>query len=418
MRSFLGLLVLFVIVFLLDFFTHRALRNSFVAWGFQAKTIKYLLIAFWSISVLYVLFIVYLGINRDQIKVDHNMHLFYTAFGLFVLIYVPKIVILVFQLFDDAGQFLVWSHAKVFRANDLSYSETRRAFFSQVGVFLSLLPFVSVFYGIVFGKFNYKLIKQAVKHPNLPSALNGLRVVQISDAHLGSFSKLHKPVLEALESINALKPDIVVFTGDLVNNEAIEAEMWIEAFSKVKARYGKFSILGNHDYGDYVSWNSDEEKMLNLEKLKGIHQQMGFRLLLNETVTLQHNNAKLNLIGVENWGKPPFPQHGDLSKATENTDKEVFNILLSHDPSHWDLVVRKESNIELTLSGHTHGMQFGIEIPGWIKWSPIKYRYPRWGGLYTEENQHLYVNRGFGVLGFPGRIGMPPEITVLELEKA
>jgi len=214
--------------------------------------------------------------------------------------------------------------------------------------------------------------------------------------------------------INEQEPDLIFFTGDLVNNFAEETEDWAPVLKKMNAKMGKYSILGNHDYGDYSEWPSPEAKEKNLEEIKAFHKKMGFQLMLNENKSLKVNDEEIALIGVENWGKPPFPQHGDLDKAMEGVNPDSFKLLMSHDPSHWDAKVLGKTDINLTFSGHTHGMQFGIERIG-IKWSPIQYRYPRWGGLYKESKQFLYVNRGFGYIGFPGRIGMPPEITVVEL---
>ncbi|MGQ8335569.1 metallophosphoesterase [Sunxiuqinia sp. A32] len=280
--------------------------------------------------------------------------------------------------------------------------------------FVAVVPVASVLYGVTKGKFNYRIIHERIHFANLPQSFKGLKMVQISDMHLGSFSRKHEQIAKAVDMINEQKPDLIFFTGDLVNNFAKETDGWVPVLAKMKAKYGKYSVLGNHDYGDYSEWNSAEEKDKNLLDIKNFHKKIGFRLLLNESETLTINNEEIALIGVENWGNPPFPQYGDLKKASENLDSKLFKILLSHDPSHWDEEVLTNSDIDITFSGHTHGMQFGIERAG-IKWSPIQYKYPRWGGLYNEHNQYLYVNRGFGYHGFPGRIGMPPEITVVEL---
>jgi len=244
-----------------------------------------------------------------------------------------------------------------------------------------------------------------------------LKLVHISDIHSGSFDSL-EAVQRGIDLINAQNADIICFTGDLVNNDSREIEPFIQDFKALKSKYGIYSCLGNHDYGDYKHWKSKEVKQQNLETLFKHHQAMGFKLLNNSNVELTNKGEKIVILGVENWGKPPFPQHGDLDKALKNVNNADFKILLSHDPSHWDYkVLTHPTNIDLTLSGHTHGMQFGVEIPG-FKWSPIKYLYPRWAGLYQEATQYLYVNRGFGFLGFPGRVGIWPEITVIELKKA
>ena len=287
--------------------------------------------------------------------------------------------------------------------------------FSFVALALTLLLFLFFIHGMIWGKYAYRVIKQILYFDDLPEAFDGFTLTQISDVHSGSFTNA-KAVQKGIDLINAQNSDLFVFTGDLVNNKAYEIVPWMAHFSQIKANYGQFSILGNHDYGDYVSWNSDLEKRVNLQNLKSHHQQMGFRLLLDEHITLEKNGEKIVLAGVENWGKG-FGERGDLQKALTKTDIHDFKILLSHDPSHWDEQVKNHpSKIHLTLSGHTHGMQFGIEAFG-IKWSPVKYRYPHWAGLKEEFNRFLYVNRGFGFLGFSGRVGIWPEITVIELRK-
>jgi len=283
-----------------------------------------------------------------------------------------------------------------------------------MGYFLAAVPFASVLYGVTKGKFNYRIVHEKIRFANLPESFKGLKIVHISDMHLGSFRKKFEQIGKAVEMINEQEPDLIFFTGDLVNNFAEETEGWAPVLNKMKARLGKYSVLGNHDYGDYSEWNSPKEKAENLKAIKNFHKKIGFRLLLNESETITVNNEEIALLGVENWGKPPFPQHGDLKKAASKVNQAHFKILLSHDPSHWDAEVLTNTDIDLTFSGHTHGMQFGFERAG-IKWSPIQYKYPRWGGLYNKHHQYLYVNRGLGFHGFPGRIGMPPEITVVTL---
>lgn len=287
-------------------------------------------------------------------------------------------------------------------------------FLYQMGFFVAAIPLTSIIYGVTKGKFNYRIIHEKIRFTKLPQSFIGLKIVQISDMHLGSFRRKYEQIARAVEMINNQNPDLILFTGDLVNNFAEETEGWAPVLAKMKAKYGKYSVLGNHDYGDYSKWDSAEEKEKNLIAIKNFHEKIGFRLLLNESKILTIKNEEIALVGVENWGKPPFPQHGDVEKAFGNVNPKLFKILLSHDPSHWDEKVLTGTDIDLTFSGHTHGMQFGFERAG-IKWSPIQYKYPHWGGLYCKNNQYLYVNRGFGYHGFPGRIGMPPEITVVEL---
>ena len=287
---------------------------------------------------------------------------------------------------------------------------TGNMLFYQIGWALSFLLFVAILVGILWGRWNWKVHKVQLDFPHFPEDLNSVKIIQISDVHVGSFFNNYKKVEKAIQKINALNADYVFFTGDLVNNSATEMKGWESVFSKIQAKKGKFSILGNHDYGDYVKWESEDKKLQNLRDLIAIHEEIGFKPLLNESVELAPN---FWLLGVENWGKAPFRQSGELGKTLSNVPTEAFKLLLSHDPSHFDLQVL-DTDIDLTLSGHTHGMQFGIERFG-IKFSPVSLRYKKWAGLYQVGKQYLYVNRGFGYLGFPGRVGIYPEITEITL---
>ena len=286
---------------------------------------------------------------------------------------------------------------------------------TKVGAIAAIIPFFTISHGILFGKYNFRIRKERIKSPKISADFDGFRIVQISDIHIGSFYNSSKEVQEGVDLINSLNPDLVVFTGDLVNNYGREIEGYEEVLGSIKSVYGKYAILGNHDYGDYIKWESAKHKAENFNQIVNAFDAIGFTLLRNEHLKIKKGASIFNLLGVENWGKPPFPQYGDLNKAMEGVSSSTFNILLSHDPSHWDAEVLGKTPIDLTLSGHTHGMQFGVEI-GNYQWSPVKLRYPRWGGKYVEQNQMLYVNRGFGFIGFPGRIGMPPEITLFELK--
>ncbi|MBO9683409.1 MAG: metallophosphoesterase, partial [Flavisolibacter sp.] len=291
---------------------------------------------------------------------------------------------------------------------------SRSLFLSWLGLGVGGTLFGSLLLGFS-NKYNYTVKKIKLKYPNLPASFKGLKIVQISDIHSGSLtdkSAVHKGV----EKILKLKPDLILFTGDLVNNKSDEMENFIDVFNQLKAPMGVYSTLGNHDYGDYSEWPSDEAKKQNMERLKQIQAQLGWRLLMNENVLLEKNGEQIALIGVENWSsKARFPKYGKLAKAYAGTENIPFKILMSHDPSHWDAEVRpKYSDIDLTLSGHTHGMQFGVEIP-WLKWSPVQYVYRQWAGLYEQGGQKLYVNRGFGFIGYPGRVGILPEITLFEM---
>jgi hypothetical protein len=252
---------------------------------------------------------------------------------------------------------------------------------------------------------------------NLPKNFNGLKIVHISDIHIGSFQGFEGQVEDAIAMINAQKPDLILFTGDLVNNFHEELNGWIKILSRMEAKYGKYSTLGNHDYGHYYQWKSKTDEKENFRKIQEAHAEIGFKLLNNKSEVLDINGEKIAIIGVENWGLPPFPQIGDYNKAVEGVEDIPFKVLLSHDPTHWEEKIIGKTDASITLSGHTHGMQFGIHL-GNLKWSPSQYKYPRWAGLYKVDNQYLYVNRGFGYIGYPGRVGMPPEITLLNLHSA
>lgn len=292
----------------------------------------------------------------------------------------------------------------------------RRKIISQIAVGLAAIPFASLLYGMYRGKYNYKVLNYVLEYDDLPEAFDGFKIAQISDIHSGSFDNPEK-VQYGVDLINQQQADIVFFTGDLVNNRAEEVFPWIETFKKINSKFGVYSILGNHDYGDYTRWESEAAKKENMEALFDAQKQMGWDLLLNESRFIEKEGQRLALVGVENWGSG-FKQAGDLEKALENVAPQDFKILLSHDPSHWEAqVLPHPFDIHLTLSGHTHGMQFGIEIPGWIKWSPVKWRYKQWAGIYEQAKQRLNVNRGFGYLAYPGRVGIWPEVTVITLTK-
>jgi predicted MPP superfamily phosphohydrolase len=285
------------------------------------------------------------------------------------------------------------------------------------GTAIAFILFVFIVRGIMIGRFDFKVLKETIEFDTLPDAFDGLKAVQISDMHIGSFYSHKDQIAKAVDMINELKPDIIFFTGDMVNNVAEEFKGFEGIFQKLQAPLGKFAILGNHDYGDYVKWESEEEKIRNLTTLAELERSAGFDLLLNENRLITKNGQQIAIVGVENWGTPPFAQYGQLPLAVKGTEHIPFRILLSHDPSHWDVEVAEKTNIQLTLSGHTHGMQFGIRIGEW-QWSPVQWRYERWSGLYTHLKQHLYVNRGLGHLGFPGRVGMLPEITLIEFKRS
>ncbi|MBB6270963.1 hypothetical protein HDF26_001390 [Pedobacter cryoconitis] len=291
----------------------------------------------------------------------------------------------------------------------------RNIYWVEVSFLMFLLTILLFVYGMIFGKYKYQVINHVLYFDDLPDKFDGFKLAQISDVHAGSFNN-PSAVQKGITLINQQKADLFVFTGDLVNNKAEEIKPWISYFSQIKAPYGQFSILGNHDYGDYVKWESDSIKAKNLEQLKTYHKDLGFQLLLDNHVELKKEDQKIILAGVENWGLG-FGERGDLKKSLAGTANTDFKILLSHDPSHWEEQVKVFDNkVQLTLSGHTHGMQFGLEAFG-IKWSPVKYRYAHWAGIKQENGRVLNINRGFGFLGFSGRIGIWPEITIIELKR-
>lgn len=339
------------------------------------------------------------------------------VFGAFLALFVPKLLLVIFMFAEDIGRFFVGTYMKVAGSSETPFMASRRKFVSTLALGIAAIPFASLIYGMIQGRYNYKVLKYELEFDDLPDEFDGFTLTQISDVHIGSFSNRNK-VEYAVNLINEQQSDMVVFTGDLVNNLAEEMDDWKGLFSTLKAPHGVFSVLGNHDYGDYVKWNSASEKIENLNRLKSIQREMGWDLLLNENRYITKNGQKIALVGVENWGENGFKKAGDLDKACEGISKRDFKILLSHDPSHWQSEVKKDPrNFHLTLSGHTHGMQFGIDIPGVFKWSPIKYRYENWAGIYQEFGRYINVNRGFGFLGYPGRMGMWPEITVIKLKK-
>lgn len=412
-------LFLFVLL-LIDFYAFKGIRSGF-SFINSSKTKQLITYTYWGITALFVTYTIAVFFTFDR-NVGPQKTTFAILLGIFVLLYVPKLVLCIFLLAEDAFRLLRAAGVgvgKVVSSNftDTSYFISRRQFVSQIGIALAAIPFIGILYGVTKGKYNYTVHKVKLKFKNLPEAFHGLTITQLSDIHVGSFDNRDE-VKRGIELVNEQKSDLVFFTGDMVNNHAHEMEPWIDVFNKIEAPLGKYSILGNHDYGDYVEWNSVDEKNKNLNRLKEIHQELGFKLLLNEHVKIKKDADELNLVGIENWGTGGFAQYGDLSKALTGLPNDAFKILLSHDPSHWEEQVKNNaSDIHLTLAGHTHGMQFGVEIP-WLKWSPVKYRYPRWAGLYAEDIKHLYVNRGFGFIGFPGRVGIWPEITVITLERA
>ncbi|MGY8914924.1 MAG: metallophosphoesterase [Flavobacteriales bacterium] len=339
------------------------------------------------------------------------------AFGLLLTMLTFKLITIIFLFSEDIFRILSGGYQKLYGTSKEFTFPERRRFLSILAMGIAAIPFSALLYGMYKGKYNFKVLKYNLEFDDLPDAFHNYQITQISDVHSGSFDN-RKKIEYAIDLINRQKSDVLLFTGDMVNNKAEEMHPWKELFSTLEAKDGKFSVLGNHDYGDYIDWATPEEKSQNLEDLKMLQKNLGFDLLLNESRYLEKDGAKIALIGVENWGRGGFKKAGDLDKAKANVAKDDFKILMSHDPSHWeDKVIHDDYHYHLTLSGHTHGMQFGIEIPGWVKWSPVKWRYKYWAGIYEELGQYINVNRGFGFLGYPGRVGIWPEITVITLKK-
>ncbi|MFP3831923.1 metallophosphoesterase [Chryseobacterium sp. SIMBA_028] len=367
-------------------------------------------IGYWTVSLIVYGIFAY-EVTHYQ-RSDRSMMKAQIMISLFLIFILPKIFVVLFLLIDDIiriGGYLIG-----FTKPSENFFPERRKFLSLVGLGMSGVLSALFIDGITFGKYRHKVRKVKVKFPNLPKVFKGYKIIQISDVHSGSFADPGK-LQHAVDLINEQKPDLVLFTGDMVNNVADEFKPFIPLFSQIKAKDGKFAVLGNHDYGDYVNWESPEAKKKNLDTLIDYEKQAGFDMLRNENRVIERNGEKLYILGVENWGLKPFPQFGKIDKALKNVPESATKILMSHDPTHFDYVVKKHpGNIHLTLSGHTHGMQFGLDLKN-IKWSPVQYRYPKWADLYESEGKLLYVNRGFGVLGYPGRVGVLPEITLFEL---
>jgi predicted MPP superfamily phosphohydrolase len=402
------LIFFFAILLLVELYAFQAFKTLIKS--------KPILICYGVLSIALLIFIVYSFMQFDR-SVGQTKQTMFTM-GLVLLVYIPKIVLTLLLLGEDIfrlGAGII--NYFVDYDTNADFLPSRRKFISQLGFGLAAVPFLSLIYGIFEGRYNYKVIKQTIFFPDLPEAFDGFKITHISDVHSGSFDNADK-INYAIDLVNEQNTDIVLFTGDIVNTHAKEMLPWIETFNRIKKHeFGKFSVLGNHDYGEYVTWPSEKEKNANFQAIKNLYGQIDFKLLLNEHIFIEKGNQKIALVGVENWGQN-FKKAGDLNKASQYLKKEDFKILMSHDPSHWDYEVQHhEKNFHLTLSGHTHGMQFGIEIPGFFKWSLAQYVYKQWAGLYENLGRYVYVNRGFGYHAYPGRVGIMPEITVIQLKK-
>jgi uncharacterized protein len=415
MRTPFGVIIFLGIMLSLDLYFFQAVKNVSQNLSPKAKTIVYGI--YWSVTILAVIgFLLFVYTEQTYLGRKVRTYLFSIIIGLFL----AKMIAVVFFLVDDLRRGIQWIAGKLFFSNtDVEGMSgdgiSRSVFLSWLGIATGSTLFGSLLYGFS-NQYNYHINRIKLAFDNLPTSFKGMRIVHISDVHSGSFMD-KKAVQHGVDMIMKEGADLILFTGDLVNDKATEMKDYMDVFNQLKAPMGVFSTLGNHDYGDYVQWPiegvSKEQNLINLKK---VHADLGWRLLMNEHVALEKNGEAIALLGIENWSnKARFPKHGRMDLAHPGTEKYPFKILMSHDPSHWDAQVKTDfPDVDLMLSGHTHGMQFGIDIPG-FKWSPVQYVYKQWGGLYEDAKQKLYVNRGFGFIGYPGRVGVLPEITVIEL---
>lgn len=403
-------LIVIAFIVALDVYVFQAFRVFMQQWSHTPRMIGTVL--YWLVPVAAL--VLWLVAETTQFPHTHKT-LFTFLRTLIFIAYISKLVIVPVLLIDDLRRLVTLVASRI--GNKPGVDLSRSKFLSDMGVLLGSVPFTTLTYGIIRNPYRYEYYTKTIKIPDLPSELDGFKIVQISDIHSGSFT-YKEPLWNAIEMINKVNANIIFFTGDLVNNESNEMLPFMDVFDKIRAKHGVFSIFGNHDYGDYKNWESPAAKQANLEQLKNIHKTMGWDLLLNENRILDVNGRSVAIIGVENWSAlARFPKYGDLDKAYQGAENADFKLLLSHDPTHWDAQVNQSfKDIAVTFSGHTHGFQFGVEIPG-FKWSPAQYIYKEWAGLYQNGNQFLYVNRGLGFLGYPGRVGILPEITVIELKK-
>lgn len=407
-------MIFLVVLVLIDLYAYKGVNTALANHSLTLRRIIRFLYWIVSIGVFGVLIWTVMSMQGAQVRRDHSY--VFSLVALFLLFFLPKVVMVVFHGLDDLlhlGRW-IWSKLLPGASDGTGESIDRANFLSQLGLIVAVVPFAGVLYGVTKGRRSFNVARVPIKSTNLPLAFQGLRIVQISDMHLGSYGDDLSIVQKGIDLINDQSPDLILFTGDLVNDYADEAERFIPVLAGLHARLGKYSILGNHDYSDYVKWEDPRAKAANLERLKGIHKEMGFRLLLDENLTLEQGGERIGLLGVQNWGKR-FQQYGDLARTMRGSEELPYRILMSHDPTHWEEQVLG-TGIDLTLSGHTHGAQLGVKINGYT-YSPAQWVYKHWAGHYAEKAQQLYVNRGFGFIGFPGRVGMPPEITVLELQR-
>ena len=404
-RWIITFIIFSIVICFLEFYAFQALKTIT-----KNKIIRLVWIVAAFAIYAYFLYVIYITPRSAG-----QTNSFQLAAGFMLTFLIPKLLLVIIMFGEDVFRVFRKGYSWV-TPGETAVFESRRIFIAKIALGLAAIPFASFIYGIVQGRYNYKVLKYQLTFNDLPDAFDGFKITQISDIHSGSFTNKEK-IQYGVDLINQQESDLMLFTGDLVNNMATEMDDWIDVFKTLDAPFGKFSVLGNHDYGDYVEWDTPEDKVKNFQAVKDLHPKIGFDLLLDEHRYIEKDGQRLALIGVENWGKG-FNQAGNLAKASSEVGKDEFKILMTHDPSHWEYKVKADDfNYHLTLSGHTHGLQMGIEIPGWFRWSPSQYIYKQWAGLYQEFGRYINVNRGFGYHAFPGRVGIWPEVTVIELKK-
>lgn len=397
-----GWISLFLYLTFFQFYVFQAVKEV----SYQNFKIFYLVSSFFIIGNFF-----YQIFSRGF---DSSSSFFSYSLGLFLSLFCFQLVVISVLIVEDFFRLISFISSSLNKSENII--PNRRKFVSQIALISGAIPFVGLIFGMIYGKYNYRVFKYEMDFDDLPKSFDGFKITHISDIHSGSLDNIEK-VKYGIDLINQQKSDVILFTGDLVNNKSNELEKWKDIFKLMEAPLGKFSILGNHDYGDYYDWKSKDEKINDFKKFMDYQENMGFKLLMNESIYLEKNEEKIAILGSENWGRG-FKKEGDLDKMISKINKDDFKILMTHDPSHWEeKVLNHKSRFQLTLSGHTHGMQFGIEIPGLIKWSPVKWRYKQWAGIYKKDKKILNVNRGFGYLAYPGRLGIYPEISVITLRR-
>lgn len=405
MRSFVILSILALFILAMDLYGFRGLQHLLSP---HIAGSRMFTLIFWSIPLIMFSALLWAGSQFQHMRNPSRFFGMMVVMGIFLMFYLPKLIFNGTQLLGDIAVVIT----RLFNSN--AGVGSLRNYFLIPGSVMGIILFISFGMGMIRGRTNVKIFREKLEIAGLPESFAGVKIVQISDLHLAGFHHNPGHIARVVKKVNQLEPDLILFTGDMVHNFSEEVDPFVDILGRLKAPLGKYAVLGNHDYGHYYNWDSGAEEEANLERVKDQIRAAGFDLLLNEHRTISLNGHSIVLVGVENWGKPPFPQKGDLSHALAGTDPGQLKILLSHDPSHWDLQVRGKENIALTLAGHTHGMQFGFEV-GNFRWSPSRWTYKHWAGLYQENGQYLYVNRGLGYTGFPGRVGIRPEITLITL---